>query len=179
MTKLTETERKFSDRLRNVNDIDGDPDITVVTELSAEWDALEAKRVEAIQVGLALVVERDALREQLREVAKVVFRIPWGLGMVFDSTNLAVSLQARVDAAVAQLSEARAEVERQKAMLLRSARMVGEASAERILVDETVDALQAEVERLRLPAEAWLSLPDDVQIDAKVSAAARAAKGEK
>lgn len=36
-----------------------------------------------------------------------------------------------------------------------------------------IDGLRAEIARLKPAAEAWMSLPEDVQIDAEVSAAAR------
>lgn len=211
MGKLTETEKKFADRLRRINDIDGDPDITVVMELAAEWDALEAKRADAINTGLALTVERDALKleagalesrlsdeqsrterfkqsydrahrekdaaekerdalkEQLKKVAEVVIGIPWGLSIRFDPTNLPASLQARVDAAVAQLAEAKASAtwarvfdesiaggiggtlsDREKAVM--DSAFVGLA-----LLNER-NALRAEVEKLKLSADAWEKL---------------------
>lgn len=101
-------------------DYAGYPDELVLTaivdKLMPMFEDLEGKRAEAIQTGLALVVERDEAREHLKKVSEVVIGIPWGLGIRFDSMNLAASLQARVDAAVAQLAEA--EIKEVKAVKL-------------------------------------------------------------
>lgn len=46
--------------------------------------------------------------------------------------------------------------------------------AAQTIADE-IDGLRAEIARLKPAADKWMSLPEDVQIDAEVSAAARRA----
>lgn len=65
----------------------------------------------------ALVLEVNAVRmsnkelwAKLNSVAEVVIGIPWGLGLVFDPTNLAASLQARIDAAQTDVAALKAQL---------------------------------------------------------------------
>jgi hypothetical protein len=45
-----------------------------------------------------IAAKLDEAYKQLNDIARVVIAIPWGLNMVFDPTNLAQSLAARISA---------------------------------------------------------------------------------
>lgn len=46
-----------------------------------------------------LKIQLEAAHKQLNSVAKVIVAIPWGFSIRFDPTNLAASLEARLDVA--------------------------------------------------------------------------------
>ena len=118
-----------------------------------------------------IAAEMDKMRDQLNKVAEAVLRMPWGLNMVFDPTNLAAGIQARVDAGEAQLAEARQlqYQEHDRVVELR----------------KELNAARAEAERLRPAAEAfgwwenYASNPSTTTWDIFQTAAQRAREARK
>ena len=112
------------------------------------FEDIEAKRVEAIQTGLALVVERDALKAEIDTLRAE-------LAEALASESHAAKLHSNVSTELlrmdAQLAEARAEVER-----LRPAADLGDAYLASINEDaddndiaDLQDALEAAAARAR------------------------------
>lgn len=69
--------------------------------------ALQDNRETYLKALSSTASDLKAARAHLISVGRVVLEIPWGLGIVFDPTNLTGSLRARIEAGIAEMDKLR------------------------------------------------------------------------
>ena len=171
MTQNTQTtaERTFALIFENIGYTDGDD--RTVAAIAAEIDALTAERDKA-----QAEVERLRLPAEAWEADEHYGNLLWSLPVERDTAQEEKLQQAatkRRETSDAAHAGARArEATRERRQELENELESVRDDFRKLTAER--NALKAEAERLRPAAEAWRSLPEDVQIDAEVAAAARA-----